>query len=130
MSFTPPVKLIKFLIEHSIDLDSILGMPIFEGVNMDLIGDVLSAASNFSQNKWAPLNWSGDQNPAKLIDGQVISSPGFKEAYKDFVDAEWLSIATSTEVGGMGLPQVIKVGTDEMFYAANMALGLCPYVNF
>jgi len=129
MSFTPPVKLIKFLIEHSIDLDSILGMPIFEGVNMDLISDVLSAASNFSQNKWAPLNWSGDQNPAKLIDGQVISSPGFKEAYKDFVDAEWLSIATSTEVGGMGLPQVIKVGTDEMFYAANMALGLCPMLT-
>lgn len=47
MSFTPPVKLIKFLIEHSIDLDSILGMPIFEGVNMDLIGDVLSAAQIF-----------------------------------------------------------------------------------
>ena len=95
MSFTPPIKLIQYLIEHSIDLDSHIEVsPTFEGVNMELIGDVLSAASNFSQNKWAPLNWAGDQNPAKLIDGQVISSPGFKEAYKDFVDAEWLSIAT------------------------------------
>ena len=29
----------------------------------------------------------------------------------------------------MGLPQVVKVGTDEMFYAANMALGLCPMLT-
>jgi alkylation response protein AidB-like acyl-CoA dehydrogenase len=129
MSFTPPIKLIQYLIEHSTDLDIILNSPAFDGINMELIGDVLSAASNFSKNKWAPLNWAGDQNPAKLIDGQVISTPGFKEAYKDFVDAEWLSIATPSEVGGMGLPQVVKVGTDEMFYAANMALGLCPMLT-
>ncbi len=42
MSFTPPIKLIQYLIEHSTDLDIILNSPAFEGINMELIGDVLS----------------------------------------------------------------------------------------
>ena len=35
MSFTPPIKLIQYLIEHSTDLDIILNSPAFEGINMD-----------------------------------------------------------------------------------------------
>jgi hypothetical protein len=47
MSFTPPIKLIQYLIEHSIDLDSILSTPTFEGINMELIGDVLWRHQSF-----------------------------------------------------------------------------------
>ena len=74
------------------------------------------------------LGWRSKPSKVNRWAGNKLL-PGFKEAYKDFVDAEWLSIATPSEVGGMGLPQVVKVGTDEMFYAANMALGLCPMLT-
>ena len=129
MSFNAPKKSIQFLLNHSIDLDAVLAAPAFEDVSRELIGDILQGASDFATNKWAPTNWDGDQNPAQLKGDDVIASPGFKEAYEDFVEAAWLSIATPAEIGGMGLPQVVKVGTDEMFYAANMALGLCPMLT-
>jgi len=129
MSFTAPAKSIQFLLNYSVDLDAILAAPAFEDVNHELIGDILQGASDFAENKWAPTNWAGDQNPAQLKGDDVIASPGFKEAYQDFVEAAWLSLATPVEIGGMGLPQVVKTGTDEMFYAANMALGLCPMLT-
>ena len=129
MSFNAPKKSIQFLLNHSIDLEAVLAAPAFEDVSRELIGDILQGASDFATHKWAPTNWDGDQNPAQLKGDDVIASPGFKEAYEDFVEAAWLSIATPAEIGGMGLPQVVKVGTDEMFYAANMALGLCPMLT-
>lgn len=129
MSFTAPVKSIQFLLNYSVDLDAILKAPAFEDVNRELIGDILQGAADFAENKWAPTNWAGDQNPAQLNGDNVIASPGFKEAYQDFVEAAWLSLATPVEIGGMGLPQLVKAGADEMFYAANMALGLCPMLT-
>ena len=129
MSFTAPAKSIQFLLNHSVDLDAILAAPAFADVNRELIGDILQGASDFAENKWAPTNWAGDQNPAQLKGDDVIASPGFKEAYQDFVEAAWLSIATPAEIGGMGLPQLVKAGVDEMFYAANMALGLNPMLT-
>ena len=129
MTFTAPKKTIEFLLNHAVDLSAVLAAPAFADTNRELISDILAGAADFSENVWAPTNWNGDQNPATLVDENVKSSPGFKEAYKDFVEASWLSLATTPEIGGMGLPQVVKVGTDEMFYAANMALGLCPMLT-
>ena len=129
MSFTAPTKSIQFLLNHSVDLEAILAAPAFEDVNRELIGDILQGAADFAENKWAPTNWDGDQNPATLKDDNVYSSPGFKDAYQDFVEAAWLSLASPAEIGGMGLPQLVKAGADEMFYAANMALGLCPMLT-
>ena len=129
MTFTPPARSIQFLLTHSVDLGSVLSAPGFEEVNAELIGDILTGAADFAENVWAPTNWDGDQHPAKLEGDNVIASPGFKEAYHAFVEAQWLSLATSAEIGGMGLPQLVKVATDEMFYAANMALGLCPMLT-
>ena len=129
MTFTAPVKSIQFLLNHSVDLKAIMAKPAFSDVNDELIRDILTGAADFAENVWAPTNWDGDQNPAQLDGDNVKSSPGFKEAYQAYVEAQWLSLATSTDIGGMGLPQVVKVGSDEMFYAANMALGLCPMLT-
>ena len=129
MTFSAPKKSIQFLLNHSVDLDAILAAPAFAEVSRELIGDILQGAADFAENKWAPTNWDGDQNPATLKDDNVYSSPGFKEAYQDFVEAAWLSLASPEDIGGMGLPQLVKAGADEMFYGANMALGLCPMLT-
>ena len=129
MTFAAPKNTIEFLLNHSVDLNAVLAAPAFADTNRELISDILAGAADFSQNVWAPTNWGGDQNPATLDGSDVKSSPGFKEAYDAFVEAAWLSLATAPDIGGMGLPQVVKVGTDEMFYGANMALGLCPMLT-
>jgi alkylation response protein AidB-like acyl-CoA dehydrogenase len=129
MSYSGPVKSMHYLLRHAVDIDALLGKPAHSEVSHDLISDVLAGAASFAEDVLAPINWDGDQNPAQLKDDNVTASPGFKDAYKAFVDSGWQSLPIPAEQGGMGLPSVISVATNEMIYAANMAFGLCPMLT-
>lgn len=129
MSFTPPVNAIGYLLRHGVDLDAIGKTGSFEETSPDLLDAILGGAADFARDVFAPINWDGDQNPATLKDGNVTASPGFKDAYKQFVEGAWQTVALPADIGGMGLPSTVSVATNEMLYAANMALGLCPMLT-
>lgn len=129
MSFTPPVNAIGYLLRHGVDLNAIGQTGTFEETSPDLLDAILGGAADFARDVFAPTNWDGDQNPATLKDGNVTASPGFKDAYQQFVDGAWQTVALPADIGGMGLPSAVSVATNEMLYAANMALGLCPMLT-
>ncbi len=129
MTFLPPVNAMHFLLRHGVDMDKITALPKFAETNDELIGDILNGAAVFARDIVAPTNWDGDQTPAALNGKDVTASPGFKEAYQSFVEAGWQSLAMNPDIGGMGLPTVVSVATNEMIYGANMALGLCPMLT-
>ena len=129
MSFQAPVNAMQFLLRHGVDMDKIKALPRFEDTSDELVGDVLNGAAVFARDVVAPTNWDGDQSPASLEGKDVTASPGFKEAYQAFVESGWQSLAMSPDIGGMGLPTVVSVATNEMIYGANMALGLCPMLT-
>lgn len=129
MSFTPPVNAIGYLLRHGVDLDAIGHTGSFEDTSPDLLDAILGGAADFARDVFAPTNWEGDQNPATLKDGNVTASPGFKDAYHQFVEGAWQTVALPANIGGMGLPSAVSVATNEMLYAANMALGLCPMLT-
>ena len=119
----------SYLLRHAADLDHVLEETGSEGVDREMVSAILQGAEDFATNVRAPTNWAGDQNPAELHDGDVTTSPGFKEAYHAFVEAGWQAVALPEDVGGMGLPQVVSTATNEMIYSANMALGLAPMLT-
>jgi len=86
-------------------------------------------AASFTGDVLAPLNWTGDQQHPELKDGDVTTTPGFKEAYAQYAEAGWMSLPMRADIGGMGLPQALAAATAEMTYAANMAFGLCPMLT-
>jgi len=129
MSFTPPVNAIGYLLRHGVDFDSIGQSDVFEETSPELLDAILSGAGDFARDVLAPTNWDGDQSPATLDGIDVIASPGFKQAYHQFVEGAWQTVAMPSEIGGMGLPSAVSVATNEMLYAANMALGLCPMLT-
>lgn len=129
MNFTPPVNAIGYLLRHGVDLNAIAQTGTFEETPEDLVEAILTGASDFARDVIAPTNWDGDQKPATLEDGNVTASPGFKEAYHQFVEGAWQTVALPSRIGGMGLPSAVSVATNEMIYAANMALGLCPMLT-
>ncbi|MEP4051824.1 MAG: acyl-CoA dehydrogenase [Litorimonas sp.] len=129
MTFQAPVNSMQFLLRYGVDMDKITALSKFEDTNDELIGDVLNGAAVFARDVVAPTNWAGDQTPASLDGKDVTASPGFKEAYHAFVESGWQSLAMSPDIGGMGLPTVVSVATNEMIYSANMALGLCPMLT-
>jgi alkylation response protein AidB-like acyl-CoA dehydrogenase len=129
MSFTPPVNAIGYLLRHGVDLTAIGQTGSFEETSPELLDAILGGAADFARDVFAPTNWDGDQNPATLKDGNVTASPGFKDAYHQFVEGAWQTVALPANIGGMGLPSAVSVATNEMLYAANMALGLCPMLT-
>ena len=91
---------------------------------------LLDEAAKFAENRLAPINRNGDLNGAKFVDGVVKTSPGWSEAYAQWVESGWNSVTASPDHGGMGLPHLINAACTEMWNAANMAFALCPLLGF
>ncbi len=90
---------------------------------------VLEEATRTAEGVLAPLNWPGDQHGSHLIDGRVISPPGFAEAFKTYAHGGWIGIAADEEHGGQGLSHVLALAAFEPVSSANMAFGLCPMLT-
>jgi alkylation response protein AidB-like acyl-CoA dehydrogenase len=99
------------------------------GVDPDMIGAILAEAGKLASSVLAPLNAAGDKSGARIEGGQVVTSPGFKEAYRQYCEGGWNSLVFSPDYGGQGLPWLMAFPVQEMWQAANMAFGLCPLLN-
>ena len=43
-----------------------------------------------------------------MENGVVRTPPGYKEAYKKFIEDGWVSLSCDPEYGGQGMPNTIK----------------------
>ena len=55
--------------------------------------------------------------------------PGFKQAYRQYVDGGWAGLTSSPEFGGQGLPHAAGLPLKEMIDAANLAWGNFPLLS-
>ena len=77
-----------------------------------------------------PLNQIGDTAGSTLDgDGNVTTPAGFREAYRQYVDAGWGAVPFSQEFGGGGFPWLVAVVMQEMMASADMAFSLCPLLT-
>ncbi|VTU36458.1 Acyl-CoA dehydrogenase [Variovorax sp. PBL-H6] len=91
-----------------------------------LQAQVLGEAGKFVEEVVAPLNRIGDESGCRLIDGEVLTPPGFGEAYQGLVDGGWLALSAAPEDGGQGLPAVLEAILFEWLSAANHGLTMAP----
>jgi alkylation response protein AidB-like acyl-CoA dehydrogenase len=77
----------------------------------------------------APLNEAGDRHPSTFKDGKVATTPGFKEAFAQYVAGGWQGLQHPAEFGGQGLPKTIGAACGEMLNSANMSFALCPLLS-
>ena len=128
-TYSAPIRDMKFVLKELVDLDAIAALPGCEEVSADLVDAVLEEAGKFAAGVLDPLNWPGDQTGAQWKDFEVKSAPGFKEAYRQFVEAGWAGVGGLPEFGGQGLPHVLSQQLSEMWNSANMAFCLCPMLT-
>jgi len=129
MSYVAPLKDMLFNIEHLANIDQIAQIPGFEDAGLDTAQAVLEEAAKFNEGVLSPLNWEGDKNPSSWKDGVVTATPGFKEAFQQFVDGGWQGLQHPAEFGGQGLPKTIGAACGEMQNSANMSFALCPLLS-
>jgi alkylation response protein AidB-like acyl-CoA dehydrogenase len=129
MSFTAPVKDMLFNLQHLANIDEIATIPGFEDAGLETAQAVLEECAKFNEGMVAPLNWEGDKNPSSWKDGVVTTTPGFKEAYKQYCEGGWQSLQHPAEFGGQGLPKAIGAACGEILNAANLSFALCPLLT-
>ncbi len=129
MSYRAPVKDMLFDIRHLAGIDEIAKIPGFEDAGFETAQAVLEECAKFNENVLAPLNWEGDRNPSSLKDGVVTTTPGFKDAYRQFTEAGWQGLQHPQDFGGQGLPKAIGAACGEIINSANMSFALCPMLT-
>jgi len=129
MSYTAPVKDMLFNMAHLARLDHIAQLPGFDDAGIETAQAVLEECAKFNQDVIAPLNWEGDKNPSSFANGEVKTTPGFKDAYQQYAEAGWQGLQHPTAFGGQGLPKTIGAACGEMLNSANMSFALCPMLT-
>jgi acyl-CoA dehydrogenase len=128
--YTPPLADMRFVLRELIGLDRITALPGCEQVNAELVDAILEEAGKFARDVLAPLNRVGDREGSRLVDGAVRTPTGFRDAYRQFIEAGWTALTGDPDYGGQGLPLLVSAAVQEMWNAANMGFALCPLLSF
>ncbi|WP_048441674.1 acyl-CoA dehydrogenase [Caenimonas sp. SL110] len=129
MTYKAPVKDMLFDIRHLAGIDEIAKIPGFEDAGFDTAQAVLEECAKFNEGVVAPLNVEGDRNPSSWKDGKVTTTPGFKEAFKQYAEGGWQGLQHPIDFGGQGLPKTIGAACGEMLNSANLSFALCPLLT-
>ncbi len=127
--YRAPIADMRFILNHVVDLTQILSLDAYSGIDDSLVGAILEESAKFTAEVLAPLNQVGDQVSSTCIEGKVSTPPGWKDAYRQFIDGGWNGLAFSPQSGGQGLPWSVATPVQEMWHSANMSFGLCPLLT-
>jgi 3-(methylthio)propanoyl-CoA dehydrogenase len=129
MTYRAPVKDMLFVMKHLAGIDAVASLPGHEDAGYDTAAAVLEECARFNEGVVAPLNWESDKNPSSLKDGVVTTSPGFKQAFRQFAEGGWQGLQHPAEFGGQGLPKLIHAACCEMVNSASLSFALCPLLT-
>ncbi|HQY10206.1 MAG TPA: acyl-CoA dehydrogenase family protein, partial [Burkholderiaceae bacterium] len=129
MTYRAPVKDMLFCMKELAGIDQLMQIPGFEEAGCDTAAAVLEECAKFNEGVVAPLNWEGDKYPSSFHDGKVTTTPGFKQAFRQFAEGGWQGIQHPVEFGGQGLPKTIGAACGEILQSANLSFALCPLLT-
>jgi hypothetical protein len=129
LSFRTPVRDLMFSLTEVAGFSDLHASGGFPDYDAETAGAVLEAAGQIADEVIAPLSRTGDQTGARLEGGRVIAAPGYREAWKAFVQVGWPALSGDPEHGGQGAPKALAAAMLEATCAADLAFSLCPILT-
>ena len=127
--YHPPMRDMQFVMHELLNVvDELKMLPAHADIDADTINAVLEEGGKFAADVIAPINLSGDTEGCTLdkTTHEVTTPKGFKQAYKQYVEAGWAALSCDTEYGGQGLPLLVNQFFYEMLNSANQAWTMYP----
>jgi len=124
MNYAPPIAEQRFVLDHVVRIAELAADDRYAAASPDMVDAILDGAGAFAAGEYAPLNRAGDQIGARWNDGTVTMPPGFRDAYRAFVEGGWGSINGPEAYGGQGLPYALATIVMEDLGSANMGFSL------
>lgn len=125
MTYKAPIRDMQFAMNELLDYTAhYQTIPEGENATPDMVNAILEEAAKFTENVAAPLNHSGDEEGCHFDNGKITTPKGFKEAYNQYVENGWPSLAAPEAYGGQGLPQSLGQVVYEMHATSNHAFSM------
>jgi len=129
MGYTPPIDEIRFALEDVAGIDRLRNLPGGELIEAQTVTQIFAEAGKFARDVIAPLSRDGDRIGSKLENGVVRTPPGWRDAYRAFVDGGWNTLAFDSAHGGQDLPWGVSTAVSEMWQSADLSFSLCPLLT-
>ncbi|MFN5099120.1 MAG: acyl-CoA dehydrogenase C-terminal domain-containing protein [Burkholderiaceae bacterium] len=127
--YHPPLRDMQFVLHELLQVEQTFAqLPAHAELDGDTINQVLEEGGKFTAEVLFPLNHSGDREGCHFdpANNSVTTPKGFKEAYRQYVEAGWPALACDPEFGGQGLPITLNNAFYEMLNASNQAWTMYP----
>ncbi|HEV3106613.1 MAG TPA: acyl-CoA dehydrogenase C-terminal domain-containing protein [Trinickia sp.] len=126
--YAAPLRDMQFVLHELLNVEAeVKGMPKHVDLDAETINQVLEEAGRFCAEVLFPLNQSGDLEGCTYEGDGIVRTPkGFKEAYRQYVEAGWPALGGDPDYGGQGLPAFVNNALYEMLNSSNQAWTMYP----
>jgi alkylation response protein AidB-like acyl-CoA dehydrogenase len=125
-AYNAPLDDIRYLLNDVHNIGQLSALPGFEDATPEMIDEVLAGGAKFCEEVLFPINQSGDAEGIALVNGEVKTPSGFKEAYQRYTADGWTAISAEPKYGGTGLPEMVRFVMEEMLCSANLSFSMYP----
>jgi len=105
----------KFVLYEMFEVEKLCEAPLFADFSREMFDMILSEAQKLATEEVLPTLAEGDKEGCRLENGQVHVPKCFHRIYKLFCEGGWNAMSFPPEVGGQGLPAVMRVSSHEWF---------------
>ena len=127
--YRAPVRDVRFVLEELLEASSLAAAPELADYSDELAQSVLEEAARFAETVLDPLNRPGDMHGARWTPDGVVTAPGFREAYRKFVEGGWPALGGLPQFGGQRAPRVLVSSVGEFWGSSNLAFKLGPMLT-
>jgi alkylation response protein AidB-like acyl-CoA dehydrogenase len=126
-AYVAPLRDMRFVIEQVLEAPaSWSACAAFSDLDIETTAAVVEEAARFASEVLLPINATGDAQGCTLVDGQVRTPVGYREAYRAFVQGGWPALPCDPAWGGQGLPMLVDAAVREMLVACNHGWVMYP----
>jgi alkylation response protein AidB-like acyl-CoA dehydrogenase len=120
------LKDILFILNDQLDYGSLCTLPRYKDLNDKTLDLAVNEAARFAKKVIDPLQEIGETKGVIFKDGQVSCADEFKDAYRQYAAAGWISAARNPEFGGQGFPHMMRIVVNDLMYGACQSFNMAP----
>jgi alkylation response protein AidB-like acyl-CoA dehydrogenase len=122
---------VRFILFEMLKVDQLNKYPAFADFDKDTFEEVLTLAEKIAVGKVYPVNQEADKAHAQYNPStkEVVIPEGFRQGLDAYYEAGFIGIASSPEIGGMGMPESVYYATTDFFSAAGVSFTMYPMLS-